>query len=263
MREYELTVVYDLAVQEAGGPEASVELLTNVIETRGGKLLKVDHWGRRRMAYPINRMIDGDYIVTRVEFEPNAVAPLEATLGIDERIFRHLIVRADELPLPLPPREPRQQPGFVAPAPVADVTGVLEQPATSADAAALGAAGESPAPVASAADVGEGQAPASGTIAEPAADDAPAAEAAPVATEPPPHSAAEAIENAEVATEAAMAPTPEPAAAAPLADQPLESNTPQSTTTGYTSDAAELNSGVDVTDEDDTKPTGPHTEQDD
>lgn len=115
MREYELTVVYDLAVQEAGGPEASVELLTNVIEARGGKLLKVDHWGRRRMAYPINRVIDADYIVTRVEFEPAAVAPLEATLGIDERIFRHLIVRADELPLPLPPREPRQQPGFVAP----------------------------------------------------------------------------------------------------------------------------------------------------
>ena len=133
MREYELTVVYDLAVQEAGGPEASVELLTNVIEARGGKLLKVDHWGRRRMAYPINKVIDADYIVTRVEFEPSAVAPLEATLGIDERIFRHLIVRADELPLPLPPREPRQQPGFVPQsAPVAPQEPAAAMPAEAA-----------------------------------------------------------------------------------------------------------------------------------
>ncbi|MEO6398786.1 MAG: 30S ribosomal protein S6 [Tepidiformaceae bacterium] len=136
LREYELTVVYDLAVQEAGGPEASVELLTNVIEARGGKLLKVDHWGRRRMAYPINRMVDGDYIVTRVEFEPNAVAPLEATLGIDERIFRHLIVRADELPLPLPPREPRQQPGFAPPPPQQPAAEMPAEPAVVAAAEA-------------------------------------------------------------------------------------------------------------------------------
>lgn len=130
MREYELTVVYDLAVQEAGGPDASVQQLTSIIEARGGKLLKVDHWGRRRMAYPINRAIDGDYIVTRVEMEPAAVAPLEATLRIDERVYRHLVVRADELPLPLPPREPRQQPA-AAPAPVAEATPapVAEAPA--------------------------------------------------------------------------------------------------------------------------------------
>lgn len=128
MREYELTVVYDLAVQEAGGPDASVQQLTTIIEARGGKLLKVDHWGRRRMAYPINRAIDGDYIVTRVEMEPASVAPLEATLRIDERVYRHLVVRADELPLPLPPREPRQQPG-AAPAPVAEVAPAVEAPA--------------------------------------------------------------------------------------------------------------------------------------
>ncbi|MEP7216543.1 MAG: 30S ribosomal protein S6 [Anaerolineaceae bacterium] len=190
MREYELTVVYDLAVQEAGGPEASVELLTKVIEARGGKLLKVDHWGRRRMAYPINRVIDADYIVTRVEFEPNAVAPLEATLGIDERIYRHLIVRADELPLPLPPREPRQQPGFAAQAPVA-----APAEATTAE------------PVSEAADVAVEEA-----VAEPAAEapTAPAEATAPVAEAPVVEAPAVAVEApvAEVIAE-------EPAAAAP------------------------------------------------
>lgn len=113
MREYELTVVYDLAVAEAGGADASVQHLSQVVESRGGKVLKVDHWGRRRLAYPIGRALDGDYVVSRVEIEPAAVNALEATLRIDERVYRHLVVRADELPPPPPPREPRQQPGAV------------------------------------------------------------------------------------------------------------------------------------------------------
>lgn len=107
MREYELTVVYDLAVAEAGGPDAGPQRITSLVESRGGKMLKVDHWGRRRMAYPINRALDGDYVVTRVELEPSVIAPLEAALRIDEKVYRHLVVRADELPAPPPPREPR------------------------------------------------------------------------------------------------------------------------------------------------------------
>jgi small subunit ribosomal protein S6 len=157
MREYELTVVYDLAVQEAGGPDASVQQLTTLVEARGGKLTKVDHWGRRRMAYPINRAIDGDYIVSRVEMEPDAVAPLEASLRIDERVYRHLVVRADELPAPMPPREPRQQPGAAAaPAGEGPVEPAAPEAAAPAEAEAATApaegeaAAEEPAPVAEA-----------------------------------------------------------------------------------------------------------------
>jgi small subunit ribosomal protein S6 len=149
MREYELTVIYDLSVAESGGPEAAVEQVTSLIEARGGKLLKADHWGRRRMAYPINHEIDGDYVVTRVELEPAAVAPLEAALGINERVYRHLIVRADELPVPAPPREPRQPAAAAAPesAPVtegaSEATPASEpMPATASEAPAA----EAPAP---------------------------------------------------------------------------------------------------------------------
>lgn len=119
MREYELTAIYDLAVAESGGPEAAVQALTATVEARGGKILKVDHWGRRRMAYPINKAIDGDYVVLRAELEPNAITPLEAALRIDEKVYRHIVVRADELPVPLPPREPRRAPEAAA-APVAE-----------------------------------------------------------------------------------------------------------------------------------------------
>lgn len=193
MREYELTVVYDLAVAEAGGPDASVELLTRHIEARGGKVLRVDHWGRRRLAYPIGRAIDADYIVSRVELETTAVSPLEAALGIDERVMRHLIVRADELPVPPPPREPRQMPGAQAPAaqapaapvstaapadaeptPAVDLAADLPvpPPEAAADAAPADAAEVAPADVASAdaapADVAPADVPDSAADAAPA-----------------------------------------------------------------------------------------------
>ncbi len=164
MREYELTVVYDLAVAEAGGPDAGPERLTSLIEARGGKMLKIDHWGRRRMAYPINRALDGDYIVTRVDFEPTDVAALEAALQIDEKVYRYLTVRADELPPPPPPREPREP----RPMPAAD--------ASAAPADAPTAVAETPAAEAPAAEAPVAEAPAVEAVAEPAA--APEVEAA-------------------------------------------------------------------------------------
>ncbi|MEX0781370.1 MAG: 30S ribosomal protein S6 [Dehalococcoidia bacterium] len=157
MREYELTVVFDLAVAEAGGNDAAPELVDTYIAARKGTILKHDHWGRRRMAYPIKRQIDADYVVSRVELEPEEVTPLEAAMKIDERIYRHLIVRADELPLPPPPREPRRMPGEQqegADGAVSRQPSAVGEPATEAAAeqpaaaVAAEAAVEAPSPVA-------------------------------------------------------------------------------------------------------------------
>ena len=185
MREYELTVVYDLAVQESGGPDASQERLTHLVEARGGKVIKIDHWGRRRMAYPIKAAIDGDYLVTRVELDPASVNALEAALRIDERVYRHLVVRADELPPPPPPREPREpRPVAAAPAEAAPaaVAPAAEAPVAEAPAEAAATAEEpvTEAPAEEAAPEPEAEAPAA--VAEPveapAEAEAPAAEAA-------------------------------------------------------------------------------------
>ena len=163
MREYELTVVYDLAVAEAGGQDAGPQRITSLVEGRGGKMLKVDHWGRRRMAYPIGRALDGDYVVTRVELEPASVAALEAALKIDEKVYRHLVVRADELPVPPPPREPRE------PRPA---------PAEAAAAPAVAEAEAAPVAEAEAAPVAEAEAAPAAVEPEPAPAESAAAEAA-------------------------------------------------------------------------------------
>jgi small subunit ribosomal protein S6 len=163
MREYELTVVYDLAVAEAGGADAGVTQITTLLEARGGKILKLDHWGRRRLAYPIKGAIDGDYIVSRVELDPTAVAAIEGTLRINEKVYRHLVVRADELPLPPPPREPRQPVAAPAEALAAEATApvaVAEQPAeASAPVAVAEQPAEASAPVAVAEQPAEASAP--------------------------------------------------------------------------------------------------------
>ena len=98
MREYEIVIVYDLAVNEAGGSDASIEHLKAAVERNGGTVLKTDHWGRRRLAYPIQKQLDADYVLARVEMNVDGLPRLNSELHIDEQVYRHLIVRADELP---------------------------------------------------------------------------------------------------------------------------------------------------------------------
>ncbi len=202
MREYELTVVYDLTVAEAGGPDAAPQRVTQLVEGRGGKVLKVDHWGRRRLAYPIKHTIDADYVVTRVELDPESVNGVEAALRIDERVYRHLIVRADELPPPPPPREPREpRPAPAAEtAPAAPAAPVAEAPAAAvpAEAAAPAVAAAEAAPAEAAVEATAEAAP-----AEAAVEAAPAEAAVEAAAEAAPVAKAEEAAPAEAAAEPA------------------------------------------------------------
>jgi len=232
MREYELMAVYDLGVIEEAGQDASVQHLTNLVERNGGTVTKVDHWGRRRLAYPMNKQLDADFVVTRIELDPQAVTPLNADFEIEERVFRHLVVRADELPPPRPvlapagsrgpgsPTGPRAEgapPAAPAAPPVAE-TGAPAAPAPAPEAAppvdeAAPAAEAQPAPAAEAE-----AAPAAEAEAAPAAE----AEAAPAAeAEAAPAAEAEAAPAAEAeaapAAEAEAAPAAE-AEAAPAAE---------------------------------------------
>jgi small subunit ribosomal protein S6 len=124
MREYEVMVIYDLTLAEARGADAAPEHLASVVEQHGGKMLQVDHWGRRRMAYPINNRIDGDYVVVRAEIEPSTVGTIERDLRINEQVFRWQVVRADDLPPFVPmarrPARPAQAAADEAPPPVAE-----------------------------------------------------------------------------------------------------------------------------------------------
>jgi small subunit ribosomal protein S6 len=74
----------------------SLERLSQTVTSRGGEIVDVNHWGRRRLAYPIKRHLEGNYVVSQIKLDPGQVPDLESNLRISEEVIRHLIVRADE-----------------------------------------------------------------------------------------------------------------------------------------------------------------------
>ena len=96
MRDYELVVVLSPEVGDEGFP-VTIERISTVIQGNGGEIKNVDAWGRRRLAYPIRRHLDGYYAVTHFAAEPQAIRPLEANLDLAEDVLRHLVVKVEEI----------------------------------------------------------------------------------------------------------------------------------------------------------------------
>lgn len=95
MRNYELTyiVASDVDEQEFNGVLAQVQ---KWVEDTQGKITKTDQWGRRRLAYSIAEYNEGYYVTHVLEMEPRTTAELERNLRLNERVLRHLLIRADE-----------------------------------------------------------------------------------------------------------------------------------------------------------------------
>ena len=94
-RDYELVVILNPEIGDDAVPN-SIQKVEQGITSRGGEVTDSNHWGRRRLAYPIKRHMEGNYVVTQVKLDPALVPELESTLRISEDVIRHLIIRADE-----------------------------------------------------------------------------------------------------------------------------------------------------------------------
>ena len=95
MRGYELVLIIDPEIVEEDVPTA-IEKVSQFITGRGGEVANVNRWGRRKLAYPIQRHMEGNYVVTQFRLDPDQIAGLEASLGLAEEVIRHLVVRTDE-----------------------------------------------------------------------------------------------------------------------------------------------------------------------
>jgi small subunit ribosomal protein S6 len=94
MRRYELMVVLRPDVPD-DRTQALIDRTTRGIATAGGQIVKVAPWGRRRLAYPIDRHREGSYHIVIFEAPADAIAELEHTLMITEEVLRHLVTRVD------------------------------------------------------------------------------------------------------------------------------------------------------------------------
>ena len=95
MRDYELIVIVSPEVPEEELP-TQIDKISEFITNKGGSVTEVERWGKRKLAYPINHLREGNYVLTRFKLEPGTAAELEANLRISERILRHLLVRLGE-----------------------------------------------------------------------------------------------------------------------------------------------------------------------
>ena len=96
-RAYELALVIRI---ESGGDDhvneqiAAVQAWVEADEL--GQVTKIDRWGRRRMAYEIDRQRDGFYVIMEAGIDPAGLDEIERNLKLGSAILRYLIVRADD-----------------------------------------------------------------------------------------------------------------------------------------------------------------------
>lgn len=94
MRRYELMLVISPDVADDKS-QALVDRTTRQIVAAGGQIVKVAPWGRRRLAYPIDRHREGSYQIILFEAPAEAITELEHTLLITEEVLRHLVTRVE------------------------------------------------------------------------------------------------------------------------------------------------------------------------
>jgi small subunit ribosomal protein S6 len=95
LREYELVLVIDPELEDEQ-VTATVDRVTQLVTTRGGELVDVNPWGKRRLSYPIKRRSEGNYFVSHFRMEPSQTVELEASLRLSEEVLRHLLVKTED-----------------------------------------------------------------------------------------------------------------------------------------------------------------------
>ena len=94
MRAYEVMVILDPSLEERT-IEPSLDKYLNVIRKDGGSVESVDVWGRRRMAYEIQKNQEGIYAVITLNAQPDSVKELDRQLTLNESVLRTKVLRPD------------------------------------------------------------------------------------------------------------------------------------------------------------------------
>ena len=94
MRHYEVMVILDPTLEERT-VAPSLDQFLSVVKNDGGTVEKVDIWGRRRMAYEIEKHIEGIYAVVDLQANPAAVQELDRQLNLNESVLRTKVLRPD------------------------------------------------------------------------------------------------------------------------------------------------------------------------
>ena len=123
MNKYELIYIIDTAVEEEAR-KALIEKFNGIIAANGGEVVKVEEWGKRRLAYAIDYKTEGYYVYVAFNGASELPKELSRNLGINESVIRSQVVKLVEKKSSVKPRPVRV-------APVAPVAETEEVPAQS------------------------------------------------------------------------------------------------------------------------------------
>ncbi len=115
MNQYEVMYIIDTAIDEQART-ALINRFSGLVEANGGQVDRVDEWGKRRLAYPINYKTEGYYVLMYIAAPADLPRELERNLQISDSVLRYMVIRFEGV---LPPkREPLKPytPAHAAPA---------------------------------------------------------------------------------------------------------------------------------------------------
>lgn len=93
LRAYEVMVILDPDLEERTVAPSLDQYLNNVVRKDGGTVEKVDVWGRRRLAYEVDKNAEGIYAVIELQAEPATVKELDRQLTLNESVLRTKVIR--------------------------------------------------------------------------------------------------------------------------------------------------------------------------
>ena len=94
MRHYE--IVFLVHPDQSEQVPAMIERYTSMVETGNGKVHRLEDWGRRQLAYPINNLVKAHYVMFNIEADQGVLNELVETFRFNDAILRHLVIRRDE-----------------------------------------------------------------------------------------------------------------------------------------------------------------------
>ncbi len=94
MRHYEIMIILDPNLEERS-VQPSLDQFLTVVTGDGGKIAKVDIWGKRRLAYQIDKKPEGIYAVLDLTAEPDTVRELDRQLNLNEAVLRTKVLRPE------------------------------------------------------------------------------------------------------------------------------------------------------------------------
>ncbi|MDQ3991444.1 MAG: 30S ribosomal protein S6 [Actinomycetota bacterium] len=92
MEQYEIMVIVDPESDESQ-LTAVVDRITGIVDGAGGEVAKVDRWGRRKLAYEIDRKSEGSYLVIAFRSGGDALKELDRVLSLADPVMRFKVVR--------------------------------------------------------------------------------------------------------------------------------------------------------------------------